>query len=132
MAVAANGPKTVRFDATKNLMSSFDQRLPNGWKLWPKNTSDDSPRTAPDDPRWLRELEQVSGTAAKKTRRVPIKMLVPLLIQAERRNSCWLDDFADDLVVIDADLHDVLLAYQKLQQESPDGAGEGDSLGEAA
>jgi len=113
-------------------MSSFDQRLPNGWKFWPKNTSDDSPEPGPDDPRWRRELERVSGMAPKKTRSVPVKMLVPLLLQAERRNSCWLDDFADDLVVIDADLHDVLLAYQKLQQESPEGYGDGDSLREAA
>jgi len=113
-------------------MSSFDQRLPTGWKLWPKSDAPDSQRADHRDPRWIRELDQVTGTGPKKTRCVPVKMLVPLLIQAQRRNSSWLQDFADDLVVIDADLHDVLLAYEKLQQESPQGIGEEDCDSAAA
>lgn len=66
----------------------------------------------------MRELDQIAGTGPKKTRSVPIKILVPLLIRAQRRNSSWLQDFADDLVIVDADLHDVLLAYEKLQQDT--------------
>mgnify|MGYP001815425434 CR=1 FL=1 len=75
---------------------------------------------ANSDPRWMRELDQIAGTGPKTTRSVPIKLLAPLLLSAQQRNSTWLTDFAEDVVVIDADLHEVLLAYQKLQEESDD------------
>lgn len=79
------------------------------------------PRRFPvvSDSRWARELDQISGTAPQKTRSIPVKLLAPLLLSAQQRNSTWLNDFADDMVVIDADLHDVLLAYQKINVESP-------------
>ncbi|MCO8122953.1 hypothetical protein NHH03_14485 [Stieleria sp. TO1_6] len=96
-------------------MSDLDQQLPAGWKIW----SDDSatPQTEADasDPRWMRELDLIAGTGPNKTRSVPLKLLVPLLLSAQQRNSTWLSDFADDTVVIDADLHDVLLAYGNLR-----------------
>lgn len=62
----------------------------------------------------MRELDLVTGNSPRKTRSIPIGNLAPLLLAAYENRSTWLEDFADDLVVIDADLHDVLLAYQKL------------------
>ena len=113
-------------------MSDFDQRLPSGWRVWSENSTPVSDGNDASDPRWIRELDQISGTGPKKTRSVPVKLLAPLLLEAQRRNSSWLNDFADDVVVIDADLHDVLLAYQKLQQDSPSLFERGDSRGAAA
>lgn len=98
-------------------MSSFDQRLPAGWKIWSDDSSSKPDQHDAPDPRWMRELDQIAGTAPQRTRSVPIKLLAPLLLEAQRRNSTWLNDFADDVVVIDADLHEVLLAYQKIQQD---------------
>jgi hypothetical protein len=60
-------------------------------------------------------LDRITGNSPQKTRAVPIKELIPLLLDAARANRAWLQDFADDIAVIDADLHEVLLAYQKLQ-----------------
>lgn len=97
-------------------MSSLNQRLPAGWKVWSEETPSQPEQQDAPDPRWMRELDQIAGTAPKRTRSVPVKLLAPLLIDAIKRNSTWLNDFADDVVVIDADLHEVLLAYQKIQQ----------------
>ena len=97
-------------------MSNFDQSLKTGWKVW----TDDSPEkpSAEADPRWIRELDQITGSGPRKTRTLTVKTLVPLLLSAQKQNATWLDDFADDVVVIDADLHEVLLAFEKLQSES--------------
>jgi len=61
-----------------------------------------------------RELDQVSGLNRPKTMKMPLGVIVPLLIQATENNHTWLEDFADDLVQIDADLHQVLMAFQQL------------------
>nr|WP_236649872.1 hypothetical protein [Rhodopirellula sp. SM50] len=98
-------------------MSNFDQRLQAGWRVWSEDDPSEYHRPPRSDPRWLRELDQIAGTGPKKTSSVPIKMLARLLLSAQRCNSAWLDDFADDVVVIDSDLHEVLLAFEKLQQE---------------
>ncbi len=62
-------------------------------------------------------MDRLSGIAPAKTRTVPLKVFVPLLVEAQERNSAWLADFQDDNVVIDADLHEVLLAYQNLRNQ---------------
>lgn len=77
---------------------------------------------ATSDPRWMRELDQVTGLGPQKTRSVPVKLLAPLLLLAQQRNSTWLADFQDDVVVIDADLHDVLLAYEKFHMGADENA----------
>ncbi|WP_442505660.1 hypothetical protein SH528x_004458 [Novipirellula sp. SH528] len=64
-----------------------------------------------------RELDRMTGVAAPKTVDVSLKQIVPLLIDAEKSNRTWLSDFADDTVRIDADLYDVLLAYQQFRQQ---------------
>ena len=102
-------------------MSQSDQQLPRGWRIWSDESEKGSTPNTATDPRWVRELDQITGTGPKKTRSVPIKMLAPLLVAAQKRNSSWLQDFEDDLVEIDADLHEVLLAYQKIQNEPESG-----------
>lgn len=63
-----------------------------------------------------RELDRISGTAMPKTTAVQFGAFVKFLSQAIQDDAAWLDDFADDTVQIDADLHDVLLNYQQLRQ----------------
>lgn len=65
-----------------------------------------------------RELDRIAGAAAPKTVRLPLGKLVPLLIDAVEHDRAWLRDFAEDAVQIDADLHDVLVAYQGLTQRA--------------
>jgi hypothetical protein len=43
---------------------------------------------------------------------------VPLLLDAAENQSTWLDDFSDELLEMNADLYDVLLAYQQLKKRS--------------
>lgn len=62
-----------------------------------------------------RELDRISGTAAARTVSVPLGKIVPLLIDAGKQQRAWLEDFADDMVRIDSDLYDVLLAYQEMK-----------------
>lgn len=47
-----------------------------------------------------------------------LRKLIPLLIDAVESDRAWLQDFADDVVKIDADLHEVLLAYGELGRRS--------------
>lgn len=68
--------------------------------------------------RQQRELETLSGTAEPKTVAISLAQIVPLLIDAKENNRAWLADFANDSVRIDADLYEVLLAYQQLQQRA--------------
>lgn len=75
-------------------------------RLFPSTTSTD---------RQERELDRISGAAKPKTVSVPLGKIVPLLMDAASNDRAWLNDFAEDTVRIDADLHEVLLAYQKLQ-----------------
>ena len=65
-----------------------------------------------------RELDRIAGTAKAPTVSVPLGKMVPLLIDAANSDRTWLSDFADDTVRIDADLYDVLLAYQQLSKRA--------------
>ena len=47
---------------------------------------------------------------------VALSAIVPLLVDAVENDRAWLKDFADEPVRIDADLYEVLLAYQQLRQ----------------
>ena len=61
-----------------------------------------------------RELDRIAGVSNPKTVTLPVAKIVPLLIHAVESNRTWLHDFADDTVRIDADLYEVLLAYQQI------------------
>ncbi len=75
----------------------------------------DSQEQSRIDDRRERELDRISGAAEAKTVSVPLTKIVPLLLDAANNDRAWLQDFADDLVRIDADLYDVLLAYQQFR-----------------
>ena len=74
------------------------------------------PASASD--RTERELDRITGTAEPKSVSIPLAKIVPLLIDAAEGDRAWLTDFAEDQVRIDADLYDVLLAYQQLRQRA--------------
>lgn len=99
-------------------MDASDPQLPRGWKVWHDPGPPESGGLPTKDSRHERELDRISGATPPPTRRVPVKVLVRLLVQAYHRNSSWLSDFADDVAVIDADLHDVLLAFDNLQRNA--------------
>jgi hypothetical protein len=67
------------------------------------------------DDRRQRELDRLTGTAKAKTMQVEFGVFVKLLSQAMADDCTWLDDFADDTIKIDADLHEVLLTYQSMR-----------------
>jgi hypothetical protein len=64
------------------------------------------------------EMDQVSGTLEPRSVTVRLATIVPLLLDAVEQNRAWLSDFADDTVRLDADLFEVLLAYQELRAEA--------------
>ena len=61
-----------------------------------------------------RELDRLAGVAQPKTVALTVGQIVPLLIDAMEKDRAWLRDFAQDTIRIDADLYDVLLAYQRI------------------
>ena len=71
-----------------------------------------------NESRQQRELDRITGTADPKTVAVPLGKIVPLLIDASQSNRAWLNDFSEDLVKIDADLYEVLLAYGDLTKRA--------------
>ena len=64
------------------------------------------------------ELARIAGTAKPKTVKLPLGKLVPLLMDAVKHERVWLQDFAEDPIQLDADLYDVLLAYQSLRERA--------------
>lgn len=64
------------------------------------------------------DIDRVSGTLEPRCVTVRLATIVPLLLDAVEQNRAWLSDFADDTVRLDADLFEVLLAYQELRTEA--------------
>ena len=62
------------------------------------------------------ELDRAAGALQPRTVAVRLATIIPLLLDAVEHNRTWLSDFADDTVRLDADLYEVLLAYQELRQ----------------
>lgn len=63
-----------------------------------------------------RDFDQLAGVSEPRTVPVALSAIVPLLVDAVENDRAWLKDFADEPVRIDADLYEVLLAYQQLRQ----------------
>jgi hypothetical protein len=83
-------------------------------RVFPTNTpSSNEDASVPQSARRERELDRITGTAKPKMVSLSLKQIVPLLIDAAQQNRAWISDFADDTVQIDADLYQVLLAYQQ-------------------
>ncbi|MGV3482995.1 MAG: hypothetical protein ACO1RT_01115 [Planctomycetaceae bacterium] len=62
------------------------------------------------------ELDRVAGLAAPKRVEVSLADIAPVIADAVASGRGWLADFADDTVQIDADLYEVLLAYQQMRR----------------
>ncbi|MGB7346239.1 MAG: hypothetical protein WBD20_18620 [Pirellulaceae bacterium] len=101
--------KSIRFSARAiaNLMDA--PRL----NLFPSDERQPH-REATASKRRERELDQVTGLSKPRTMMMPLGVIVPLLMRAAEHNHTWLEDFADDTVQIDIDLHQVLMAFQDL------------------
>ena len=59
-----------------------------------------------------------NAKSAVKPRRVEVSLadIAPVLADAINHQRGWLSDFSDDTVTIDADLYEVLLAYQQMRR----------------
>ena len=64
------------------------------------------------------ELDRLTGVADAKQVSLPVSKILPLLIDAAESDRAWLTDFADDLIHIDADLYEVLMAYQQYRERA--------------
>ena len=53
----------------------------------------------------------ISGGPAPATVKMRLSTLLPLLLDAVLNERTWIDDFADDEVVVSADFHEVLKLY---------------------
>jgi hypothetical protein len=62
------------------------------------------------------EIDRIAGTAAPKKIEVSLADIAPVIADAVASGRGWLADFADDTVQIDADLYEVLLAYQQMRR----------------
>jgi hypothetical protein len=49
---------------------------------------------------------------------VSLREISGILAEAVNGRKAWLDDFADDPIVIPADLYDVVLAYRRLRKSA--------------
>ncbi len=86
-----------------------------------KLRSSDREEAPPRDPQRLRirrerELDRIAGAEEAMTVSVSLGSILPLLLDAVENDRAWLRDFGDEPVRIDADLYDVLLAYQQLRR----------------
>ncbi len=75
-----------------------------------------SPETSED--RRNQDLDRAAGVAAPRRVEVSLADIAPVIADAVANGRGWLADFADDTVQIDADLYDVLLAYQQMRRFS--------------
>jgi hypothetical protein len=59
------------------------------------------------------EAAEAAKSSSSPAIRVQLGELFPLLVQAQRGNYRWLDDFEEDEVAISPDLYDVLKAFRR-------------------
>lgn len=59
---------------------------------------------------------KMAGTVNPKRVEVSLAEIAPVLADAINHRRGWLSDFSDDTVSIDADLYEVLLAYQQMRR----------------
>ncbi len=57
-------------------------------------------------------------SAARPMVTLPVGEVLPLLMEAVGSRRAWVDDFADDTLIISSDLYEVLLAYQHFRRPS--------------
>ena len=54
-------------------------------------------------------------TEESKMVAVPLSKVIPLLLDAVENQRVWLDDFSEDLINMNSDLYEILLAYQQVK-----------------
>ena len=64
------------------------------------------------------EMDQEPAATDSKSVAVPLSKVVPLLLDAADNQRAWLDDFSDDLIQMNADLYEILLAYQQMKRRA--------------
>ncbi len=62
------------------------------------------------------QLDKIAGVVPAKRVEVSLEEIAPVLADAITHQRGWLSDFANDTVSIDADLYEVLLAYQQMRR----------------
>ncbi len=62
------------------------------------------------------EMDRMTGVAASKRVNVALVDIAPVIADAVASGRGWLTDFADETIQIDADLYEVLLAYQQMRR----------------
>jgi hypothetical protein len=62
------------------------------------------------------ELDRMAGVAASKRVEVSLADIAPVIADAFANGRGWLADFSHDTIEIDADLYEVLLAYQQMRR----------------
>lgn len=63
-----------------------------------------------------------SSRSQSKRVRVPLRVMIPLLLDAAMTNRAWLEDFAEDTADIPQDLYEILLAYRRIADENREAA----------
>jgi len=62
------------------------------------------------------EIDRIAGVAPPKRIEVSLADIAPVIADAVANGRGWMADFADDTIQIDADLYEVLLAYQQMRR----------------
>ena len=62
------------------------------------------------------ELDRITGITSPKRVSVALVDIAPVIADAVASGRGWLTDFADETIQIDADLYEVLLAYQQMRR----------------
>ena len=57
------------------------------------------------------------STPAPATVALKLKDVFPLLARAQRQHYAWLEDMADDQIIVSADLADILSHFRKFIEE---------------
>jgi len=60
--------------------------------------------------------KMIAGSVGPRRVEVSLADIAPVLADAINHQRGWLSDFSDDTVSIDADLYEVLLAYQQMRR----------------
>ncbi len=90
-------------------MSRRDALTPPDIFIFPANL----PASARLTDRRQVELDRAAGVAPRRRTAVPLRLLADCLLDAARNNRTWLSDFADEPVLVDSDVHEILLASQR-------------------
>ena len=82
----------------------------------PHNPQDDShtPDSAPSNVA-RSGFDSSVETEESKMVAVPLSKVIPLLLDAVENQRVWLDDFSEDLINMNSDLYEILLAYQQVK-----------------